>query len=695
MATMTTQIGPVGTRQINRSLFVGQSDLATIQIAVNVAASIGGFFVVVIPMGYAGTETISSITGGSPNIQLSDQRYGQWQTYEWLGGQFIPGRFQQGTGFVSLGIPPAIPPGSTAFYFDPNGTTGIGTGHLGITANTGQPGIPSLNIDGISADGSQRFTYCRFELTDGSAGSWPPGVVPELEAPVQLGLFNGGFDGFNLWTGGFYVPGNKGMYVWARADEDAIDLQGYTIGAAYDQTIRLNYLGGSVQIGPITFDADGNIIGINNLATASLTTSSLTADDADFDTCEVNSSPVRTFANTPDGPGQGMVWPPDGIPVSLGNHWQAPSIDPTSLATWPAAGIAVSTGTAWGTPIAAASLATWPATGVPVSTGTAWGTSINPATLAHFPAAGIPVSTGAAWGTSLAAASLATWPAAGIAVSTGSAWGTPIAAANVALLNQANVFTQAITTGILTVNGSMTTSGAAVHGGGVSCTGFPSNTTGVCNFGFAGDITYLDSFGAAGGRGNFRFRVASTGAANLINALIIDSSGNSTFYATVSVGTQLSVGTGGITTTGGCTATTGFFTSGAKAFQIVHPLDETKVLTHASLEGPELGVYYRGEGVTEGGWAEITLPDYFEALVRETDRTVLLTALFEDDAEQIGMLAASRVKDGKFKVWSALGAQKFYWEVKGVRGDIDPLVVEEGDSKPSKILSRREEEPYE
>jgi hypothetical protein len=40
------------------------------------------------------------------------------------------------------------------------------------------------------------------------------------------------------------------------------------------------------------------------------------------------------------------------------------------------------------------------------------------------------------------------------------------------------------------------------------------------------------------------------------------------------------------------------------------------------------------------------------------------------------MLAASRVKEGKFKVWSGLPTQKFYWEVKAVRADIEPLEVE-------------------
>ena len=116
-----------------------------------------------------------------------------------------------------------------------------------------------------------------------------------------------------------------------------------------------------------------------------------------FAACTVASSPGRTFANSPDGGGQGgMQWPPIGISVSTGTAWDTP-IDPATLVTWPTAGIAVSTGTAWAAAIDPASLATWPGAGIPVSTGSAWGASINPATLATFPAAGVAVSAGSAW----------------------------------------------------------------------------------------------------------------------------------------------------------------------------------------------------------------------------------------------------------------------------------------------------------
>jgi hypothetical protein len=38
-------------------------------------------------------------------------------------------------------------------------------------------------------------------------------------------------------------------------------------------------------------------------------------------------------------------------------------------------------------------------------------------------------------------------------------------------------------------------------------------------------------------------------------------------------------------------------------------------------------------------------------------------------------LAAGRVKDGKFNVRSSTEKVKFFWEVKAVRSDIEPLIV--------------------
>jgi hypothetical protein len=129
---------------------------------------------------------------------------------------------------------------------------------------------------------------------------------------------------------------------------------------------------------------------------------------------------------------------------------------------------------------------------------------------------------------------------------------------------------------------------------------------------------------------------------------------------------------------GGGSATTvyGSFTvqNGAKTFRTTHPLDDTKYLTHACLEGPENGVFYRGEAVTVKGVAEVTLPDYFELLTMPTNRTVQLTQII-DGVPVFAQLAASRVVKGKFSIYSSLDSVNVYWEVKAIRADIEPLEV--------------------
>jgi hypothetical protein len=116
-----------------------------------------------------------------------------------------------------------------------------------------------------------------------------------------------------------------------------------------------------------------------------------------------------------------------------------------------------------------------------------------------------------------------------------------------------------------------------------------------------------------------------------------------------------------------------------KPFLIEHPLDpEGKVLSHASVEGPETAVYYRGDAELIGGTARVTLPDYFEALTRASGRTVQITAVC-GTADPISVLAAGPVTDGGFDVRAADDrnpGQRFCWEVKAVRADVEQLRVE-------------------
>ncbi|HET7499525.1 MAG TPA: hypothetical protein VFK02_00925, partial [Kofleriaceae bacterium] len=130
---------------------------------------------------------------------------------------------------------------------------------------------------------------------------------------------------------------------------------------------------------------------------------------------------------------------------------------------------------------------------------------------------------------------------------------------------------------------------------------------------------------------------------------------------------------------GNVTCTKLIATTGIKQFQIDHPLDpEHKTLAHAALEGPEAGVYYRGEGQLAAGRAVVALPAYFEALTRKEGRTVMITPRCEGD-DPISPLAATAITEGRFLVRAITPdnpSQRFYWEVKAVRGDVPALEVE-------------------
>ena len=74
-----------------------------------------------------------------------------------------------------------------------------------------------------------------------------------------------------------------------------------------------------------------------------------------------------------------------------------------------------------------------------------------------------------------------------------------------------------------------------------------------------------------------------------------------------------------------CTATQGNFTSVAapfKKFDITHPTKSGYRLIHTCLEGPEIGVYYRGRLVNSN---VIELPEYWRGLVDAETITVSLT----------------------------------------------------------------------
>ncbi len=113
-------------------------------------------------------------------------------------------------------------------------------------------------------------------------------------------------------------------------------------------------------------------------------------------------------------------------------------------------------------------------------------------------------------------------------------------------------------------------------------------------------------------------------------------------------------------------------TARTKNFVIDHPLKKGYQLVHSSLEGPEVGVYYRGTARLLNGKTKVILPDYFDVLTRDRSATVLLTArgatpflLSYDGFDEKGFVVHGTLPDGEFD-----------WEVKATRQDVPPIEVE-------------------
>ena len=107
-----------------------------------------------------------------------------------------------------------------------------------------------------------------------------------------------------------------------------------------------------------------------------------------------------------------------------------------------------------------------------------------------------------------------------------------------------------------------------------------------------------------------------------------------------------------------------------KNFIINHPADNDRYLVHVCLEGPEIGIYYRGIGeITNDDHVIISLPDYVKSLGR--DFTIHATPIATCKTRNV--LSVSEVVNNQFTVYGDNG--RFNWLAFGKRGDtvIEPL----------------------
>ena len=104
----------------------------------------------------------------------------------------------------------------------------------------------------------------------------------------------------------------------------------------------------------------------------------------------------------------------------------------------------------------------------------------------------------------------------------------------------------------------------------------------------------------------------------------------------------------------------------SKSFDIPHPTKEGFRLRYGSLEGPEFGVYHRGQTNT----SIINLPDYWEDLVDINTITVHLTPFGKNSDHWV-----EKIENNEIHISSDNGKISCFFIVHGERKDIEKLVV--------------------
>jgi hypothetical protein len=684
----STLVGPIRIPQVNSTYYVGQPMLRTIQQAVTYAVADSNDGTVIIPQEYAGSDAVSAVTGGSATVFIIDLRGGNRQTYIWWQGAYIMQPFDAMGGLVS--------PKLNHYAY-----VGIGTNPtIQATINT-LAAYPTLHFVIIISP-----SYTGSEVIGNLTGANANMVLSDQRTDQWQNYY---------WNGTQFVPSDfapLGDIVAGSITADSIEAG----SASFDTCLVSN---SPVRTFANTADPEGPSyppagIGVSTGTSWSPTSinpanvAMLNAPSSIFAGDIIASSFIATGTPgpTPPIPFTFIDWyAGDG-----GARWVVQAPTGEVAAGFEIAGIngAGTAATSWIKGTTAPNLMTMGATTLTVGNANVTG-DITGNSLHAMGSSGLPATPNSMWLDYLTLGRFIT-----VGPSVGVLSGIQLAGIDSA----GGSFTE-----FLHVDGAAT----LFIGNGAMRMGYRPNGTwgsGSPNINSDGSILAIN----AGGNGVYlnwdRPGIVSFGNGAQNQMGHVDSSGNA-FFASFNLGPQLTpTSTAGqmrfmtgnelqlvcINSTSNAIAgsfnligysadfsqtanymtcfqdaSTGpqiivsaTFTASQKNFRITHPLDETKDLTHSSLEGPEIAVFYRGEAVTADGSVEITLPDYFEALTTEENRSVQLTELYDDEDNPVfgNFLAAGRVKNGKFIVRSSTPVVKFYWEVKAVRTDVPPLAIE-------------------
>jgi|GEM_PF-1307238 len=112
---------------------------------------------------------------------------------------------------------------------------------------------------------------------------------------------------------------------------------------------------------------------------------------------------------------------------------------------------------------------------------------------------------------------------------------------------------------------------------------------------------------------------------------------------------------------------------GTKFFVQRHPEDPAKVITYASLEGPEAGTYVRGTAQLTGGEAVIELPESFHLVTADSGVTAQVTVLEDCNGLYVADKSAERIVVRELT--GGTSDARFDYLVQGVRQGYEDLQV--------------------
>ncbi len=134
----------------------------------------------------------------------------------------------------------------------------------------------------------------------------------------------------------------------------------------------------------------------------------------------------------------------------------------------------------------------------------------------------------------------------------------------------------------------------------------------------------------------------------------------------------------------------GALSKGSGSFIIDHPLDPAnKILAHSFVESPDVKNIYDGIAkLDDGGEVVITLPDYYDALNKDSRYQ-----FFALDEAMPNLYIKKEEKDNTFTIAGGTPGGKISWQITGIRHDkyiLDNPIVVEVPKGPNQLVNKGE-----